>query len=103
MIFDTCADVLVPDTDSDPDCSVVVAPLTLVDDPEDLELVDAGASVIVSVVVSAAVEEGASESDESGARDVGDGSSIVMPISIKIRSRKLSDIPLEELSCLFIM
>lgn len=103
MIFDTCADVLLPDADSDPDRPVVVAALALVDGPVDLESVDAGASVIVSVVESAAVEEGASDGDDSGVGDVCDGPSIIIPISIRLRSRKLSDIPLEELSCLLIM
>ena len=86
MVFDSSADVLVPDADPDLDCPVVAAALPLVDDPADLESVDVGASVIVSLAESTAVEDGTSDGDDSGGDDVCDGSSFQVRISIRLRS-----------------
>lgn len=81
MVFDVLEEVLEapdcfePEAEREPDSPVVAAALPSVDDAADSESVEVGASVIVPVTDSSAVEEGAAESDEPEGDDVRDGSS----------------------------
>ncbi len=68
-------DCLEPDAERDPDSPVVAVALSSVDDSADSEPVEVGASVIVPLTDSSAVEEGADDSDESEGDDVCEGSS----------------------------
>lgn len=81
MVFDALVDVLEepdclePDADPDPDSPVVATALPSVDDAADPEPVDDGASVIVPLADSEALEEGAGEFGDFEGDDVCDGAS----------------------------
>jgi hypothetical protein len=66
-------DCLDPDAVLDPDAPVVARALPSVDEPSVSESVELGASVIVPLAESGTVEDGRSDSDESGDADVLEG------------------------------
>jgi hypothetical protein len=83
VVFDPLVEVLVPpdrlepdaEPDLDPDAPVVAAALPSVDDSEDPEPVDSGASVMVPLADSDRVVEAAADAEDSEGDDVSDGAS----------------------------
>ena len=107
MVFDSFVEVLEapdclePDADLDPDAPVVAVGLSSVDDSADLEPVDVGASVIVPLAESEAVEEGVAVLEVSGGDDVCEGASKnVKNQHEEYDNRQRPKLPVEELSCL---
>jgi hypothetical protein len=100
VVFDPFVEVLVPpdrfepdaDLDSDPDAPVVAAALPSVDDSEDPDPVDSGASVMVPLAESDSegVAEAAADSEDSEGDDVRDGAS---KMEINIDSTTTEKVP----------
>lgn len=97
-------DCFEPDADLDPDPPVVAAALPSVDDLAASESVELGASVIVPLAESAAVEDGAADFDDFDDDDVCEGESENFENQhFEYNDGQLLHIPLEELSCLLMI